>query len=97
MLVLAESKNGENITTHSNLTLIGIILIKDEVREEAKEGIELVQRAHIQTVMITGDNKETAISIAKEVGLIQESSDIVLTSQELNQKSDEELKRFCLI
>lgn len=94
VLVLAESKNGENITTHSNLTLIGIILIKDEVREEAKEGIELVQRAHIQTVMITGDNKETAISIAKEVGLIQESSDIVLTSQELNQKSDEELKKI---
>src|SRR5699024_4712083 len=69
-------------------------LIKDEVREEAKEGIELVQRAHIQTVMITGDNKETAISIAKEVGLIQKSSDIVLTSQELNQKSDEELKKI---
>lgn len=94
VLVLAESKNGENITTHSNLTLIGIILIKDEVREEAKEGIELVQRAHIQTVMITGDNQDTAISIAKEVCLIQESSDIVLTSQELNQKSDEELKKI---
>ena len=43
------------------LTLVGILLIKDEVRKEAIKGIELVNKAGIQTVMITGDNKDTAI------------------------------------
>ena len=74
------------------LTLIGIIYIKDKVRQEAKEGIELVQNAGIQTVMITGDNKDTAVSISKEIGLLKEKEDIVLTSEELKKLTDEELK-----
>lgn len=73
------------------LCLVGFVLIKDEVRKESIEGINLVKNAHIQTVMITGDNKETAIAIAKEVGLITRPSDIVLTSEELNNMSDEEV------
>ena len=94
VLALATSDHREKITSHSNLTFVGILLIKDEVREEAKEGIELVQKAHIQTVMITGDNKETATNIAKEVGLIQSHNDLVITSSELNQKSDDEVKQI---
>lgn len=74
------------------LTLIGIMYIKDEVREEAKEGIELVQKAGIQTVMITGDNKSTAINIGKEIGLINSKEDIVLTSDELKSLSDDKVK-----
>lgn len=77
-----------------NMTLVGIIFIKDEIREEAKEGIELVNNAHIQTVMITGDNKDTAISIGKEVGLITNDDDIILTSNELNIKTDDEVKQL---
>ncbi|MDD6878670.1 MAG: calcium-translocating P-type ATPase, PMCA-type [bacterium] len=77
-----------------DLTLVGVILIKDEVRSEAIEGVKLVKNAHIQTVMITGDNIDTAISIAKEVGIIENDNDIALTSDELNSKSDEELKKL---
>lgn len=55
----------------SDLTMVGIVLIKDEVRKEAIEGINLVKKAHIQTVMVTGDNKDTAICIAKEAGLYE--------------------------
>ena len=76
------------------LTLIGIIYIKDEVRQEAKEGIELVQNAGIQTVMITGDNKDTAVSISKEIGILKESEDLVLTSEELKQLTDVEVKEI---
>lgn len=94
VLALATSNTSEKTTINSVLTLVGILFIKDDVREEAKQGIELVQKAHIQTVMITGDNKETAMNIAKEVGLITNSQDMVLTSQELNKKSDEELKKI---
>lgn len=78
----------------SNLTLVGILFIKDEVRKEAIKGVKEVQNAHIQTVMITGDNKKTAISIGKEVGLLKESKDIVLTSKELEKMSDEAVKKI---
>lgn len=83
-----------NIEDFSNLTFVGVVFIKDEIREEAKEGIELVRKAHIRTVMITGDNKETAISIGKEIGLLENEDDIILTSAELANKTDEEVKKI---
>lgn len=76
------------------MTFVGLALIKDEVRNEAIEGINLVKKAHIQTVMITGDNKDTACAIAREVGLLENGSDVILTSAELNKYSDEELSRL---
>lgn len=78
----------------TNLTLIGVLFIKDDVRKEAKEGVNLVKNAGIQTVMITGDSKETAISIAKELNIISSSNDIVLTGKELATLSDEAVKRI---
>lgn len=77
-----------------NLTLVGFALIKDDVRKEAIEGLKLIDKAHIQTVMITGDNKDTAYAIGKEVGIIKNSSDIILTSEELNKLNDEEIKQI---
>lgn len=78
----------------NNLTLVGVLFIKDEVRRDAIQGVKEVQNAHIQTVMITGDNKKTAISIAREVGLLSKKEDVVLTSKELEMMSDEEVKRI---
>lgn len=77
-----------------NLCLVGVVLIKDELREEAKEGLTLVQNAHIQTIMITGDAKETAISIGKEIGLINSDKDLVLTHNDLDNLSDESLSLY---
>ena len=44
--------------------------------------------------MITGGNKLTAISIAKEIGLLTKEDDIVLTSEELNKMNDIEVKKI---
>jgi Ca2+-transporting ATPase len=77
----------------SDLTMVGIVLIKDEVRKEAIEGINLVKKAHIQTVMVTGDNKDTAICIAKEAGLY-ENGDLCITSDDLSRLHDEEVKKI---
>ncbi len=90
VLLLATSIQKEPLP-FQNLTFVGLLLIKDEIRPTAKEGIELVKKAHINTVMLTGDNKETAIAIAKELGLLEDDG-IVLTSEELNKLSDVELK-----
>lgn len=88
LLATSESYNPE---VFRNLTLIGLVLIKDDIRKEAIKGVKLVKSAHINTIMITGDNKDTAISIAKEVGIL-DINDIVLTSTELNSMNDEEVR-----
>ena len=90
-LVLATSTYEKNM---DDLIFVGAVFIKDEVREDAIEGIKLVTKAGIQTVMITGDNKDTAIAIAKECGIINNINDIVLTSDELNKKTDAEIKQI---
>ena len=77
-----------------DLTLVGFALIKDEVRKEAIEGLKLIHRAYIQVVMITGDNRDTATSIGTEVGILTNKNDIVLTSDELNKMTDEQLKKI---
>ena len=79
--------------TLNNMTLVGFALIKDEIRDEAKLGIELMNNAHIKTIMITGDNKSTAYEIANEVGIINSKS-VVLTSMELNNMTDEEVAKI---
>lgn len=76
------------------LTLICVISIRDNVRKEAVHAIHEVQNAGIQVVMVTGDRKETAVAIAKEAGLLSENSDVALTSAEMAEKSDEELKKI---
>ena len=80
-------KNGNE--TLDSLCFIGFVVIKDEIRENAKEGINRVRDAHIQTVMITGDDRETALSIAREVGLVKSINDIVLTHDELEKMTDD--------
>ncbi len=70
--------------------LLGFVYIKDEIREEAIEGIKLVKNAGIHTIMITGDNKDTAYAIGNELGLIN-NGDVVLTSEELSNMNTNEI------
>lgn len=93
MRLLAVAKvDGDN--EDANLTLVCVISIRDNVRKEAIDSIKEVQEAGIQVVMVTGDRKETAVAIAKEAGLLKSSEDVALTSTEMAEKSDEELKRI---
>ena len=78
----------------SGLSFISLLFIKDELREEVKDGIELVRKAGIRTVMITGDNNKTAMAIAKDAGIIIDDRDIILTSSELNNMSDDAVKKI---
>ena len=77
---------------NEDVVIIGLVAIRDDVRPEAKEAIKEVQEAGIQVVMITGDRLETAVSIAKDAGLMKEDTDRALTSAQLNSMSDEEVK-----
>lgn len=90
--VLALATGEQNNKNLNNLIFQGLIFIKDEIRKEAIEGLKLVTKAGIQTVMVTGDNLNTAKSIAQEVGLLTNDKDIILTSTDLNKLTDKELK-----
>ena len=82
----------KEINSLNNLIFIGLVAIKDELRVEAKEGVSLIRSAGINMIMITGDARDTAASIASDVGLL-DKEDLVLTSEELSKLSDEELKK----
>jgi len=79
---------------NDDIVIIGLVGIRDDVRPEAKDAIAEVMGAGIQVVMITGDRLETAIAIAKDAGLIQSTSDRALSSAELNEMSDDEVKKL---
>ena len=90
-LAVSNQDLGEDNVLPSDLTLVGIFGLRDEMRKESKTAVETVRRAGIQVVMITGDAKDTAQAIAREVGILEKEQALVLTSKELGEISDEEL------
>jgi len=90
-LAVSNQDLGEENVLPSDLTLVGIFGLRDEMRKESKTAVETARRAGIQVVMITGDAKDTAQAIAREVGILEKEQALVLTSKELGEISDEEL------
>ena len=79
-------------TINPDTVIIGFVGIRDDVRPEAREAIAAVQHAGIQVVMITGDRLETAVAIARDAGLLKTEDEVALTSAQLGELSDEEVK-----
>ena len=73
-----------------DLCYIGLTGMIDPVRPEVVDAIEECRSAGIRPIMITGDHKDTAAAIAKELRIIQ-NSDQAITGSQLNEMSDEEL------
>lgn len=76
----------------NNLTFIGLVGMIDPVRPEVKEAIKKCKSAGIRPIMITGDHKDTAVAIAKELGIIKDASQAI-TGAEISQMSDEEFDK----
>ena len=72
--------------------LLGVLSIRDQVRSTAQDAINEIQQAGIQVVMVTGDRLETAVSIAREAGLLADSDTVAITSAELARLNDDEVK-----
>ena len=75
-----------------DLCFIGLTGMIDPIRPEVKPAIEECKAAGVRTVMITGDHKDTAVAIAKQLGIIKDASE-ALTGSELNDLNDEELDK----
>ena len=79
-------------TCENNMIFIGLVGMIDPVRPEAINAVESCKKAGIKPVMITGDYKDTAIAIGKQLNIIKNNSE-ALTGAELDSISDEELKK----
>jgi Ca2+-transporting ATPase len=73
-----------------SLTFIGLAGMIDPIRPEVKDAISLCKQAGIRAVMITGDHRDTAVAIARQLNILQDESGAI-TGAQLNAISDEEL------
>jgi P-type Ca2+ transporter type 2C len=85
---IPESYGAEAI--EKDLVFLGLVAMIDPAREEVKDAIQKCSTAGIKTVMITGDHRNTAVAIAKQLGFFKEGS-IALTGEEFDKLTDEEL------
>ena len=95
VLAIAEQDGGTNTKAYEesgSLTLICLITLEDRLRREAARSVEILRGAGIQVVMITGDSKNTARSIAETCGILKGEVDLVLSGGELQTMSDDKLK-----
>lgn len=76
---------------HSGFTWVGLVGMEDPIRQGVVESIETAQKAGIHIKMITGDYRRTAEKIGRNIGLIQQESDII-DGEELNTLSDKQLQ-----
>ena len=77
-------------TLEQDLCFIGLAGMIDPVRPEVKDAIHQCRKAGIRPVMITGDHKDTAVAIARELDIL-DSADQAITGSALNDLTDEEL------
>lgn len=80
-------------TAETGMIFVGLVGMIDPARPEVKESIKLCKAAGIETVMITGDYKETAYAIAKDLGMVESESQAMM-GEELDNCSDEELREI---
>ena len=79
----------------NNLTFIGVVGMIDPCRPEVYAAIKECKEAGVRVVMITGDHKDTAIAIGKDLGIIDDESQAI-EGYELDKYSDEEMKEVVL-
>lgn len=74
----------------NDLIFVGLVALSDPAREGVIDDIKACQNAGITTIMITGDNLETAKAVATEIGILREGT-LAISGAELSQMTDEEL------
>lgn len=86
-------KNNINEKDELNMNFVGFVSIIDPPRKESYESVRKCISAGIKPIMLTGDYKNTAVSIAKDIGIYNDN-DIVLTGNELEKLSQNEFEQI---
>ena len=92
VLALAYARKEE--IDEKDLVFVGLVAMIDPARPEAKPAVEKFKTAGITTVMITGDHKDTAFAIAKDLG-IAETPDQCMMGEEVDKLTPEQLQEVC--
>ncbi|XP_005056524.1 PREDICTED: sarcoplasmic/endoplasmic reticulum calcium ATPase 3 isoform X2 [Ficedula albicollis] len=82
----------------NNLTFVGCVGMLDPPRKEVTSSIEMCRKAGIRVIMITGDNKGTAVAICRRIGIFSESEDVrakAYTGREFDELCPEEQRWAC--
>ena len=90
-MLTAEPAVYEPEAVECELCFVGLVGMIDPVRPEVKPAIDQCRSAGIRPIMITGDHKDTAVAIAKELGIITDAS-AAITGADLDKISDEEFE-----
>ena len=91
VLAFAYKESLDNSITEENLVYVGMVGMIDPERVEAKPAVNKLKEAGIRTVMITGDHKDTAFAIAKNLNIADDISQC-MSGDEINSLTEEELK-----
>lgn len=79
-------------TLEQQFHLVGLFALADPPRKEAKNAVALCKSAGIRTVMLTGDNIQTATEIARKLGIMR-AGDIAMDGEQLSSLSDTQLQQ----
>lgn len=80
--IITYQKKGNTVIIISNeISILGYICLKDKIKSTSKEAIKLLKKKNINVIMLTGDNHNTALEIAKEVGIDNVISDVLPTEK----------------
>lgn len=74
------------------LVFVGLVGMIDPPRPEVRDAVKICRDAGIRPVMITGDHRDTAAAIARDIGILQDG-DVVITGAELSKISDDEFEK----
>ncbi|MBQ9805227.1 MAG: calcium-translocating P-type ATPase, PMCA-type [Clostridia bacterium] len=74
------------------MSFLGAVCLTDPVRREAASSVATLQDAGVQVVMMTGDNPQTAETIAKQCGILNRHQNLILTGTELSRMTDAEIR-----
>lgn len=79
--------NSKEMSSFKNVHFVALAVIKDPVRKGVKSTIEILEKAGITTFIVTGDHKDTAQSIAAEIGIVGD----IITGDQFEKMSDEQI------
>lgn len=89
VLALGMKQGNSHDNLESDLVFLGLVGMQDPLRPEAISAVETFRKAGVRTIMITGDQKDTAFAIGKSLGLVQDKTHC-LSGPEINQMSEED-------